>query len=83
MYDTISPVGIIILNSLRSSNTYTCTAMMRSHDANRGDNGFIKTYLEIAFTILCNIIGVSLSEPHTNQYYTKTAVLCIYVHMYM
>ena len=27
------------------------------------------------------VIGVSLSKPHTNRYYKKTAVLCMYMYV--
>ena len=44
---------------------------------------YMYVYIIIYVHIIC-IIGVSLSEPHTNQYYEKIAILmyvCMYVHV--
>ena len=46
---------------------------------------YMYVYIIIYVHIVC-IIGASLSEPHTNQYYEKIAILmyvCMYVCMYV
>ena len=60
-----------------------CFIMEASTYINVHLRGRYNAYAKIISTVI-DIIGASLTEPHTNQYYKKTAVLMyMYVCMYV